>query len=48
MEIDRDDYRGDDAMAKIKIAAELYPFRFLAAKPKAKKDGGGWEIEVFE
>lgn len=38
----------DDARAKIKIAAELYPFRFLAAKPKKKKDGGGWEIEVFE
>lgn len=38
----------DDARAKIKIAAELYPFRFLAAKPKTKKDGGGWEIEVFE
>lgn len=38
----------DDARAKIKIAAELYPFRFLAARPKAKKDGGGWEIEVFE
>ena len=32
--------------AKIKIAAELYPFRFLAAKPK--KDGGGWDVEVFE
>ena len=38
----------DDARAKIKIAAELYPFRFLAAKPKTKKAGGGWEIEVFE
>jgi hypothetical protein len=38
----------DDARAKIKIAADLYPFRFLAAKPKSKKDGGGWEIEVFE
>ena len=38
----------DDARAKIKIAAELYPFRFLAAKPRAKKAGGGWEIEVFE
>lgn len=38
----------DDARVKIKVAAELYPFRFLAAKPKAKKDGGGWEIEVFE
>lgn len=38
----------DDARAKIKIAAELYPFRFLAVKPQAKKDGGGWAIEVFE
>lgn len=38
----------DDARAKIKIAAELYPFRFIAAKPKPKRDGGGWEIEVFE
>ena len=38
----------DDARAKIKIAAELYPFRFLAARPKAKKDGGGWDVEVFE
>lgn len=38
----------DDARVKIKIAAELYPFRFVAAKPKAKRDGGGWEIEVFD
>ncbi len=38
----------DDARAKIKIAAEIYPFRFLAARPKAKKDGGGWDVEVFE
>ena len=38
----------DDARVKIKIAAELYPFRFVAAKPKAKKNGGGWELEVFE
>lgn len=37
----------DDARAKIKIAAEMYPFRFLAAKPKPKKNGGGWEIEEF-
>lgn len=39
---------GEIMQAKIKIAAELYPFRFVAAKPKAKKNGGGWEIEVFE
>ena len=38
----------DDARAKIKIAADMYPFRFIAAKPKTKRDGGGWEIEVFE
>lgn len=37
----------DDARAKIKIAADLYPFRFIAVKVKAKKDGGGWEVEAF-
>ena len=38
----------DDARAKIKIAADLYPFRFIAIKAKAKKDGGGWSEEAFE
>lgn len=38
----------DDARVKIKIAAELFPFRFLAVRPKPKKDGGGWNVEVFE
>lgn len=38
----------DDARVKIKVAADLYPFRFIAAKPKTKKNGGGWEYEVFE
>lgn len=38
----------DDARVKIKLAAELYPFRFIAARPRAKKDGGGWEVEAFE
>ena len=37
----------DDARAKIKIAADLYPFRFVAIKVKTKKDGGGWEVETF-
>ncbi|MNM21163.1 hypothetical protein D3C81_315210 [compost metagenome] len=37
----------DDARAKIKIAAALYPFRFLAVRVKAKKDGGGWSVEEF-
>lgn len=31
-----------------KIAAELYPFRFLAVQQKPKKEGGGWSVEVFE
>ena len=37
----------DDARAKIKIAADIYPFRFKAFKAKAKKDGGGWAVEEF-
>ena len=38
----------DDARAKIKIAAEMYPFRFIAVRVRAKKEGGGWAVEVFE
>lgn len=38
----------DDSRAKIKIAADIYPFRFIAAKQRAKKNGGGWDIEVFD
>lgn len=37
----------DDARAKIKIAADMYPFRFIAIKARAKKDGGGWAQEEF-
>lgn len=37
----------DDARAKIKIAAEQYPFRFFAFKAEAKKRGGGWKAEEF-
>ena len=37
----------DDARAKIKIAADMYPFRFYAAKKNKKKDGGEWEMEEF-
>jgi len=36
-----------DAKVKIKIAAEMFPFRFIAIYAKAKKDGGGWEIQEF-
>jgi len=37
----------DDARVKIKVAAEMYPFRFLAVKARSKKNGGGWELEDF-
>jgi hypothetical protein len=34
----------DDARVKIKVAADQYPFRFIAitGKAKAKRDGGEW------
>lgn len=38
----------DDARAKIKIAADQYPFRFFAIKAASKRDGGGWAVESFE
>lgn len=37
----------DDARAKIKIAADMYPFRFIAVKAQSKKAGGGWVVEQF-
>lgn len=37
----------DDARAKIKIAAAMFPFRFFAVKVKTKREGGGWDVEEF-
>ena len=37
----------DDARVKIKVAADKYPFRFIAIKARTKKDGGGWETQEF-
>lgn len=37
----------DDAKVKIKVAAAKFPFDFIAVKPKAKKDGGGWSVVDF-
>ncbi len=37
----------DDARAKIKIAAAMFPFRFCAVVKEAKKRGGGWGHEWF-
>lgn len=35
----------DDAKVKVKVAAEMYPFKFIVVYPKPKK--AGWEIEEF-
>jgi hypothetical protein len=40
-------YWQDDARVKIKVAASLYPFKFVAVKAIAKSKGGGWEREEF-
>ena len=37
----------DDGRAKIKIAADMYPLRFVAVRVKPKKEGGGWAVEEF-
>ena len=37
----------DDAKVKIKVAAELYPFKFIAAFPIPKNKGGGWEFDEY-
>ncbi len=37
----------DDANVKIKVAADMYPFRFFLVRKRAQKDGGGFsEVEV--
>ena len=33
----------DDAIVKFKVAAELFPFRFLMIRKRKVKDGGGWD-----
>ena len=37
----------DDAKVKIKVAAAMFPIKFIAVKALPKKAGGGWEIEEF-
>lgn len=37
----------DDARVKIKVAADKYPFRFIAVTKLPKKHGGGWRVEEF-
>lgn len=40
-------YWADDARVKIKVAADIFPIKFIAIKKKSKKDGGGWQVEQF-
>jgi hypothetical protein len=41
-------YWEDDARAKVKVFAELYPlFRVKAFTKRPKRDGGGWKVEEF-
>lgn len=37
----------DDARVKIKVAADAYPFEFIAVQKLPKKVGGGWKVEAF-
>ena len=37
----------DDALVKIKVAAEQFPFRFMAVSLNSKRDGGGWLVREF-
>lgn len=37
----------DDAKVKIKVAADLYPLRFIAVVKQSKRAGGGWDVEDF-
>lgn len=37
----------DDARVKMKVAASIYPFPFIAVQPVAAKHGGGWKVEEF-
>lgn len=38
-------YMQDDSLAKIKVAAAMFPFPFFIARKRLVKDGGGWTIE---
>lgn len=40
-------YWQDDARVKIKVAADMYPIKFIGVMPKPKKVGGGWAFEEF-
>jgi hypothetical protein len=37
----------DDAKVKIKVAAELFPFRFILVQALPKREGGGWSYHEY-
>ncbi len=37
----------DDARVKIKVAAEKFPFAFIAVTQVPVRQGGGWKFEEF-
>lgn len=37
----------DDAKVKIKVAAEMYPFRFFVAFSRSKNKGGGFDLVEY-
>ncbi len=37
----------DDARVKIKVAAAMFPFKFIAIRKKLLREGGGWQVEEF-
>ena len=37
----------DDAIVKLKVAAEKFPFKFIMVRKQLKKDGGGWKRTEF-
>lgn len=37
----------DDAKVKCKTVATQYPFLLKVVYPRAKRDGGGWDVEEF-
>lgn len=38
----------DAALVRIKVAASIYPFRFVALRKLPKREGGGWECRTFK
>ncbi len=36
-----------DSKVKMRVASELFPFRFIAVYAKNKKEGGGFRFEEF-